>query len=142
MGRGIPKAVIDMLAAVPLLSACSKKELSQIARLGTEITARDGEVLTKQGRPGREFFLIVDGRARCLVDGAAVASLGPGDYFGEMALLDGGPRHATVIAEGPMDVLVLETREFWGLLDAAPSITRKLLVALARRERANATIHS
>jgi CRP-like cAMP-binding protein len=65
----------------------------------------------------------------------------PGDYFGEMALLDHGPRHATVIAEGPMDVMVLDGREFWSLLDAAPSITKKLLVELARRERVDATIH-
>jgi CRP-like cAMP-binding protein len=142
MGRGVPKAVIDMLAAVPLLSACSRKELRQIAGLGTAIKVRDGEVLTEQGRSAREFFLVVDGTARCLVDGTVVASLGPGDYFGEMALLDRGPRHATVIAEGPMDVLVLESREFWGLLDAAPSIAKKLLVAFAQRERANAAISS
>jgi CRP/FNR family transcriptional regulator, cyclic AMP receptor protein len=142
MARGIPKAVIEMLAAVPLLSACNKKELRQIAKLGTEIEVRDGEVLTEQGRPGREFFLVIDGKASCTVDATTVASFGPGDYFGEMALLERGPRHATVIAEGPMDVLVLETREFWGLVDAAPSIAKKLLVAFAQRERANATIRS
>ena len=56
--------------------------------------------------------------------------------------MDGGPRHATVTAKGPMDVLVLETREFWALLDAAPSIAKKLLVVLAQRERANATVRS
>ena len=142
MARGVPKAVIEMLAAVPLLSACSKQELRQIAGLGTKIKMRDGEVLTKQGRPGREFFLVLDGRASCSVNAIEVASFGPGDYFGEMALLDQGPRYATVTAEGPMDVLVLETREFWGLLDAAPSIAKKLLVALAQRARANATMRS
>jgi CRP/FNR family cyclic AMP-dependent transcriptional regulator len=142
MGRGVPKAVIEMLAAVPLLSTCNKNELRQIAGLGTKLEVRDGELLTRQGRPAREFFLVLEGQASCSVDGHEVARFGAGDYFGEMALLDGGPRHATVIAEGPMDVLVLETREFWGLLDAAPSIPKKLLVALARRERANATIHS
>ena len=99
-------------------------------------------MLTEQGRSGREFFLVLDGQASCLVDAIEVASFGPGDYFGEMALLDGGPRHATVIARGPMDVLVLETREFWALLDAAPSIAKKLLIVLAQRERANATFRS
>jgi CRP/FNR family cyclic AMP-dependent transcriptional regulator len=142
MARGVPKGVLEMLAAVPLFSACSKKELRQIAGLGTEVTVRDGEVLTRQGRPGREFFLILDGQASCSVDATVVASFGRGDYFGEMALLEQGPRHATVTAEGPMNVMVLETREFWSLLNAAPSITKKLLVTLARRERANATIRS
>jgi len=142
MGRGVPKGVIEMLAAVPLLSACSKKELRQIAGLGTPVKVKDGAVLTEQGRPGSEFFLVLDGKARCLVDGALVARFGPGDYFGEMALLEGGPRHDTVIAEGPMDVLDVERREFWSLLEAAPSIPLKLLVALAQRERANATIRS
>lgn len=142
MGRGVPRTVIEMLQAVPLLSTCNKKELGRIASLGTRIEVQDGKVLTEQGRPGREFFLVIDGHASCSVDATEVASFGPGDYFGEMALLDGGPRHATVVAKGPTDVLVLETREFWALLDAAPSIAKKLLVVLAQRERANATIRS
>ena len=142
MARGIPRAVIDQLREVALLAQCNRSELRRIAQLGTHLSVRKGEVLTRQGRPGREFFLVRDGRARCLVDGTEVAELGPGDYFGEMALLDGGPRHATVIAEGPMEVLVLERREFWSLLDTAPSIAKKLLVALARREREDAEIRS
>lgn len=142
MGRGDLNAAIDMLASVPLLSGCNKKELRQIVNLGTKVKVRDGDVLTEQGRPGREFFMVLDGRARCLVDADTVATFGPGDYFGEMALLDQGPRHATVIADGPMDVLVLESREFWALLARAPSISKKLLVTLAQRERANATIRS
>lgn len=142
MGQHVPKAALEMLAAVPLLSGCNKKELRQIVGLGTKVKVRDGEVLTKQGRPGREFFMVLDGQARCLVDEDTVATFGPGDYFGEMALLDDGPRHATVIAEGPMEVLDLESREFWALLERAPSIAKKLLVTLAQRERANATIHS
>lgn len=142
MARGIPKAVIDQLGEVPLLAQCNKNELRQIARLGTAVTVPDGAVLTEQGRPAREFFLIREGKAHCRIDGAEVAEFGPGDYFGEMALLDDGPRHATVVADGPVDVLVLERREFWALLDAAPSISRKLLVVLAQRERADAAIRS
>jgi CRP-like cAMP-binding protein len=142
MGRGVPKEAIDWLAAVPLLSGCSKKELAQIVDLGTVVTVPDRELLTEQGQPGREFFMVLEGRARCLVDEVTAAEFGPGDYFGEMALLDHGPRHATVVAEGPMDVLVLESREFWALLERAPSISKKLLVTLAQRERANATIRS
>lgn len=142
MPRGIPKVVIDMLHAVPLFSACSVKELREIANLGAPIQVTDGTSLTEQGKPGREFFLLVEGKARCLIDGAEVARFGPGDFFGEMALLEHGPRHATVVTDGPAEVLVLDGREFSGLLDGSPSIARKLLSALAERERANGGIRS
>jgi CRP-like cAMP-binding protein len=139
MARGIPKVVLEKLHAVPLFSGCNAKELRQIANLGARLNVRDGTVLTKQGKPGREFFLLLDGAARCLVDGNQVTTFGSGDFFGEMALLDRGPRHATVVAEGPIEVLVLYAGEFDSLMDASPSITRKLLAALAERARANAT---
>jgi CRP/FNR family cyclic AMP-dependent transcriptional regulator len=142
MRRGIPKAVIEMLHAVPLLSACNKKELREVAKLGVPLPVADGAVLTEQGKPGREFFLVLDGKDRCEVDGSVVAEFGPGDFFGEMALLDHGPRHATVVADGPGEVLVLDGREFNTLLEASPTIARKLLTALAERERANASIHA
>ena len=113
-----------------------------MAKLGVPLPVADGAVLTEQGEPGREFFLVLEGKSRCEVDGSVVAEFGPGDFFGEMALLDHGPRHATVVAEGPGEVLVLDGREFNTLLDASPTITRKLLTALAQRERANASIHA
>jgi CRP/FNR family transcriptional regulator, cyclic AMP receptor protein len=142
MARGVPKAVIDMLQTVPLFSACNKKELREVAKLGVPLTVADGTVLTEQGKPGREFFLILEGKARCTIDGVEVAEFHAGDFFGEMALLDHGPRHATVIADGPAEVLVLDGREFNELLDASPSIARKILVSLAERERLNASVHS
>ena len=142
MARGVPKRVIEMLRAVPLLSACSTRELRDVANLGAHVPVAAGRVLIEQGQPGREFFLLVDGKARCLVDGSTVAEFGPGDFFGEMALLEQGPRHATVVADGPGEVLVLDGREFDRLLEASPSIARKLLKAFAERERANASIHS
>ena len=142
MLQRIPKRVLDCLAAVPLFSACTKAELRTIARLGTEIPVADGTVLTQQGKPGFEFCLILAGNVRCLVDDTEVAVLNSGDFFGEMALLDHGPRHATVIADGPVRLLVLDAREFSGMLDTSPSIVKKLLVSLAARERANASIHA
>jgi len=142
MARGVPDVVIEMLHNVPLLSTCNKRELRQIANLGTHVSVVDGAVLTEQGQPGREFFLLLRGAARCLVDGALVASFSAGDFFGEMALLDHGPRHATVIADGTAELIVLNSSEFDTLLDASPSITKKLLFALAERTRANATVHS
>jgi CRP/FNR family transcriptional regulator, cyclic AMP receptor protein len=137
----IPKQVIERLQTVPLFSSCSKKELRSIALLGVTTTFPDGTVFAEQGRPGFEFFLLLQGNARCLVNRKLVATFGAGDYFGEMALLDNGPRYATVIADGPARVLVLDAREFSSLLHTAPTIAEKLLKAFALRVRANATIH-
>jgi CRP/FNR family cyclic AMP-dependent transcriptional regulator len=142
MPRGIPKQVLEMLAAVPLFSECSKDELRRIVGLGTSVTVPEGTTLTRQGAVGREFFLVTSGTARCLIDGRLIARFGPGDFFGEMALLDRAPRTATIIADSPMEVLVLDAREFDSLIDDAPSIARKLLKALAARQRATAAIHN
>ena len=138
--KRIPKDVLDMLAAVPLFSGCSRRELRQIATLGTEVPAPAGKTLTVQGEPGLEFCLLLSGKATCLVDGKLVATFGPGDYFGEMALLERGPRQATVIADGPVDLLVLNAGEFSELLDTSPSIVKKLLRSFAARERAIASL--
>jgi CRP-like cAMP-binding protein len=135
MSRGIPKSVLEMLSAVPLFSTCTKSELRTIANLGTRVHVADGAVLIEQGKPGREFFLLVEGGARCIVDGEQVAIFGAGDFFGEMALLDRRPRNATVVATADSEVLVLSASEFHGLLDSAPTITKKLLLAVAERER-------
>jgi CRP/FNR family cyclic AMP-dependent transcriptional regulator len=142
MMNRIPKEVLDDLRKVPLFANCTKDELREIVRLGTEAHVPDGRVLTEQGKPGSEFFLIRSGQVRCLVDGKEVALLGGGDFFGEMALLDKGPRHATVVADGPADLIVLDRREFSSLLDASPSITKRLLYSFAARQRANVSVQA
>jgi len=136
----IPKQVLDVLATVPLFSSCNKVELRKIARLGTELEFPAETVLTQQGEPGFEFCLLVRGSARCLVDEKLVATLPAGDFFGEMSLLDRGPRHATVIADEPVRLIVLDAREFSSLLDTSPTIAKKLLKSFAARVRANASI--
>lgn len=138
----IPRQVIEDLRKVPLFSGCTVAELRSIATLGTETTVHDGHVLTEQGKPGYEFCLIRSGEVRCSIDGKEVATLGAGDFFGEMALLDHGPRHATVVAHGTVQLLVLDSREFSALLDTAPSIAKKLLFSFAARERMNASVRS
>lgn len=132
----IARRELDMLAAVPLFSACNQSELRQIARLGTPVPIPAGRVLTTEGTPGREFFLIVNGTAECTIGGSHAARFVPGDFFGEMALLDGGPRTATVVAESDMEVIVLDAREFASLLAASPTISAKVMATLARRLRA------
>lgn len=125
----------DHLAEVPLFSACSKKELAKIAKASDQVTLEDGRVLTKQDETSREAFVIMDGKVVVRRNNRKVAELGPGSVVGELGLLDRGPRTATVVAEGPVEVLVLGPREFSALLDEVPTISHKLMKALAARVR-------
>ncbi|MCC6226773.1 MAG: cyclic nucleotide-binding domain-containing protein [Microthrixaceae bacterium] len=122
---------LDHLAQVRLFSSCNSKELAKIARASDELSLPKGKVLMNQGRTGREAFVIVDGQASVDVGGVTVAELGPGDHVGELALLDGGTRTATVTATTDMTVIVLSQRAFFGLLDEVPGLARKILSSLA-----------
>jgi CRP-like cAMP-binding protein len=119
-----------------LFSACTRKELAVIGRATEETEVPAGKELTKEGATGHEFFLILDGEAAVKKNGRKVATLGPGQYFGELALLDRGPRNATVTAETPMKLLVIPQREFSAVLDEVPGMSHKLLRAMAERLRA------
>ena len=123
------------LSKIWLFSACTGKELRHLRRALEEIRVPAGKVLCEQGTVGREFFLIVDGKASVRRNNRKVATLAPTQYFGEMALLDRRPRSATVVADTDMTLLVLGQRQFNGLLDATPALARKLLAAMATRLR-------
>lgn len=123
------------LAQIPLFSACSTRDLQKIARAADELTIDEEREIVTQGAVGREAFVIVEGEAAVKRGGRRVATLGPGDYFGELALLDGGPRTASVIAETPLTLLVLGQREFTGLLDEVPGLALKIMKVLAERIR-------
>ena len=125
----------DHLALVPLFSRLSAKEREQVRRLMTEVDVPAGTVLARQGATGHEFFIILSGTASIDRDGEHLADVGPGDFQGEMSLLDGGPRTATVTTTSPMVMMVTSQVEFDALLDSAPSIARQMLPALAHRVR-------
>jgi CRP-like cAMP-binding protein len=129
-------AYIQHLSTVPMFAACTNKELLQVSRHTTDLTIRADKVLIAEGTKGREFFVIIDGKAAVSRKKRRVATLGPGAYFGELALLDGAERNATVTAQTDMEVVVLEQREFLGLLADVPSLARKLLIGMAQRLRA------
>lgn len=129
------QSYLDHLATVPLFSACSKRELGKIAKAGDELTVDDGFVLTSQGDAGRECYVIVEGKAIVRRGNRKVATLGPGDCVGELALLDHGPRTATVVAEGPMTLFVIGARQFAGVIDEVPALSRKVMAYLATRIR-------
>lgn len=126
---------LEHLAQVPLFSALSKKEIGLIGRLADVIDVKDGYELTKEGATGREFFVIDEGNATVHRGTKKVATLGPGDFFGELSLIDGGPRNATVKASGPTRVVVIGQREFLGLLDEIPNLDFKIMKALVKRLR-------
>ncbi|MBM3673396.1 MAG: cyclic nucleotide-binding domain-containing protein [Actinobacteria bacterium] len=128
-------AFLDHLAQVPLFSALSRKELALIARRAEDVKVDAGRVLVTEGTTGSEFFVIVEGTAKVTRRGRKVASIKPGDAFGELALLDKAPRNATVVAETPMEVVVLGQREFGGIIDEVPGFARKLLAGMAKRLR-------
>jgi CRP-like cAMP-binding protein len=122
---------LEHLHSVPLFRACNRRELSKIARATDEVHLAAGTTLMEQGSPGREAFVIVSGRASVRVGDREVAELGPGQHVGELALLDGGVRTATVVALTDMDLLVIHQRAFLGLLDEVPGLSRKVLTSLA-----------
>jgi CRP-like cAMP-binding protein len=134
--RGSKDAKLELLSSVPLFSTCSKRDLGRIAALADEIDVPEGRVLTRQGEPGWECFVIVEGRAKATMRGSGTASLGPGEVVGEMALLDQGPRSATVTASTDMHLLVLTSRSFSALINQVPLVARRIMAGLAGRVRA------
>jgi len=126
---------VDHLAQLPLFSTCSKKDLRLVASKATPLDIPAGRTIIEEGAPGKEFFVIDSGTATVKRNGRKIATLGPGSAFGELALLDGGPRTATVVAETDLSVLILTRPEFAGLLDEVPGLSRKLLQGLAGRLR-------
>ena len=131
--HGPPKA-LD-LKAIWLFSSCTNAELRKIRGSLDEVQVPAGKVLVEEGRVGLEFFLIVDGTAKVSRKGKKIATLGPGSHFGELSLLDRRPRSASVISETDMDVLVLSQRQFNSVLEAVPTISRKMLAEMANRLR-------
>ena len=128
--------VNDLLREVPLFAHCSNKELIELSSLTTTLSMRAGKVVVRQGEPGKEFIVLVEGKATVSIDDQTVATLGPGDFFGEIALLDGGPRTATVTADTDLVAEVMSHQEFAVLLMDVPEVTRGILKGVAMRLRA------
>ena len=126
-------AKVELLKKVPLFADCSKTELRALAKTADEIDLREGTVMTREGRPGREFFVLVDGSALVSKKGRKVAELKGGDWFGEIALLTDTPRTATVTATSGVDVLVITDRRFKTVVETMPSIALKVLSSVSDR---------
>jgi CRP-like cAMP-binding protein len=123
------------LSKIWLFSTSSAKDLRLIRKALEEVTVPPARLLCEQGTIGQEFFLIVSGQASVKRNNRKVATLGPGQYFGELALLDRRPRSASVTSDTDMTLLVLGQRQFNGVLDSVPPLSRKLLSSMATRLR-------
>ncbi|MHB8512875.1 MAG: cyclic nucleotide-binding domain-containing protein [Actinomycetota bacterium] len=126
---------IKMLSRVPLFEELSRKDLQAIARSSKEVSFAAGRKIVEEGQAGVAFHLILEGSARVSVKGKTKATLKAGDYFGEISLIDKGPRSATVVAQGPVRTLTLASWNFLQIVDRTPTIGRKLLQGLCKRIR-------
>lgn len=127
--------LIQQLSDVPIFAGCSKKELQTIAKTIREIDHPAGTVIATEGEPGAGLFVIEKGEAEVTIGGKRVNKLKKGDFFGEMALLDGGPRTATVTATTDIELWALTEWVFRGLLVEHPTIALRTLEAMAARLR-------
>lgn len=124
---------IDLIKGVPLFSGVSKAELAEVASIADEIDLPEDKVLIREGDTGREFFVLIEGSADVERSGGKIATLGPGDFFGEIALISKTPRTATITTTSPVRALVITDRAFRHLLDHSPKIQVCVLLALAER---------
>jgi CRP-like cAMP-binding protein len=126
-------AKVEALRLSPLFHGLAKSELAQLAKETEDLEIGAGRVLCKEGDTAREFFVILEGEVDVTKDGRRLAPLGPGDFFGEIALIEQSTRTATVTAATPVRFFVLTSRAFSALLDNNPGVERKVLRTLAKR---------
>jgi len=129
------RGAVDRLAKVPMFSGCTRRELQAIVRAAKEVSHPEGHVIAREGDRGVGFFLITEGKVKVSIGGKGRASLGPGDFFGEISLLDRGPRTATVTAVTPVKLIGITFWVFRGLLEEHPTIAMKVLEVVAKRLR-------
>jgi len=126
---------IELLKSVWLFSGCSIKELRRLGSATERVTIPDKTVIMTEGRSGHELFIILEGKATATINGRFVADLETGSFFGELALVSDGPRSATVVADGPIEALLLTRSHFTSLIDSTPSVARKILEVMGARLR-------
>jgi CRP/FNR family transcriptional regulator, cyclic AMP receptor protein len=124
---------LDQLKAVRLFSSLSKKELEQLSQWTDQISVAEGHQLAREGEFAHEFFVIEDGTAEVLKDGQRIAELGPGDFFGEIGLIETERRTATVVATRPMELIVMFQREFKQMEQAMPAVADRIRAAIRAR---------
>jgi CRP-like cAMP-binding protein len=125
----------DLLAGVPLFAELSRRHLRQLAEHADVVAFREREPIVEAGQPGGTFYVILEGEARASRGGRTIGRMRPGDFFGEISLLDGGPRTATVTAETPVTTIRIFKRSFDRVVASEPAVASKILQVVARRLR-------
>jgi CRP-like cAMP-binding protein len=133
--RPLGKQGIELLARVPLFSALGRRDLRRLAEHADLVSFRERETIVEAGQPGGTFYVILRGAAKVVRSGRTLARLEPGDFFGEISLLDGGPRTATVVAETPLAAIRVFKRSFDKVVSEEPTVAAKILAVVARRLR-------
>lgn len=126
---------LDLLHRIPLFSGFDRRRLERLGMLADEVDVPAGKVLMRQGESGADMMVVVRGSVGVERDGNRLNTLGPGDFFGEIALVDGGPRTATVTAEEPTTLLVITHRDFHSMMEEFPEVADQVMNALANRVR-------
>jgi len=135
MARGIPAEVIRHFKAIPLFSGLSQKELRAVVQLATEVDEPAGTTLIREGDQGEELFVLVSGAARVSRKGRSVGELGPGDFFGELAMLTHAPRNATIVTTSDARLFIVSSRDFRRLIEGNSRMAVAMLSAVATRLR-------
>jgi CRP/FNR family transcriptional regulator, cyclic AMP receptor protein len=131
----VPKKVLEHFSRIPLFSAVSKKGLSSIVAAADEVTVKPGKDLVREGEHGRHLYVVVEGSVKVIRGGRKVATLGPGDFFGELALVSGAPRTATVTTETDSTLMVLDPRRFEVVMTEEPQVAKAVMATLGDRLR-------
>jgi CRP/FNR family transcriptional regulator, cyclic AMP receptor protein len=134
-GTKVRRRSAEVLGRVPLFSGLTRRHLHQLADTATEVSFRQGGTVIREGDLGETLFVVLEGQAKVTRGGRKINTLGPGDFFGEISLIDRGPRTATVVAETPLITVRLFRRDFLKLLEREPKLAEKVLLTLAGRLR-------
>jgi CRP-like cAMP-binding protein len=130
---------MDRLKSVPIFAQCSKSELQALARNTDEVSVPAGRTLIEQGRSNHSFYVLVSGEAEASIDGKRVATLHPGDVFGEISMLDRGPATATVTTTTPVEIMVMSHAQFRDAVKSEGNIAHSVIAVMADRLRRDAT---
>lgn len=133
----MPDPKVDRLTRVPLFAAVSKRDLQFIASRVDEVSLKPGQTLIREGQPTEAFFILESGHVEVTRAGKPAARLGPGDFFGEIGMLDGGPATATVVTDGPVEAMVLSHAQFRDAIKGNDSLALQVIAAMAKRLRAD-----
>jgi CRP-like cAMP-binding protein len=136
MGKRIPAEVVEHFARIPLFGGLSKKSLREIVSSATEIDVRSGTVIVQEGKSDRYLYVLVSGNAEVSRGGRRRDTIGPGEFFGELAFLDGGPRSATVTTTTDSRLMILSPAEMDAVIHAEPGLALRLISVLAAHLRA------